>query len=325
MKNQKRVFKLIGALVLASFAIALAAQPNQFVSRAQWLKKIGAAVTDTSVMRETLDQVAPEDRVEFTQRILKAVSRMPVNPDNKAAAFVKASVACIAGAGSEKKTAVIAEIFASVPIEYLPMITEELAKRFNRDYNKLTCEQYQDIATNTLKVARSRIAETDDVSVRSTFVILTFLKGSDCSGLQQAMMELLPDDRMRGLAASWIPQVMNDNSYVALLTAADSDAVQVRHDTMLRLIGHAALDRLLADMNASLSIDERTPVIPLSSARSVGGGYWDYSILPDRVIDYGINRVPRFPTPTGYQNQRLTVDSESAEPSGPSVSWAICQ
>ena len=102
------------AWLLAGGAGAFAAQDKVALSRTQWLTKIGVSVSNESVLRETLGQVADDDKIEFTQRLLKAVTRMPVRPEEKAAAFVRASVATIKSVNGELKYKVIAEVFALV-------------------------------------------------------------------------------------------------------------------------------------------------------------------------------------------------------------------
>jgi len=273
------------------------------LTRAQWLKKIGESVTQESVLRETITQVSPDERVEFTQRVLKAVTRLPVSPEEKAAAFVRAAVGCIAGATGEVKYTVIAEVFAGVPVEFLPLVTEELAKRFDQEYNKLTDEQYEVIATAAVRAAVIRNAKTDEPSVRNTFVILAFLRGAKNPGLEEKLLALLPDDRMRGLVASWLPAALKDRNYDALLAAADVDALTLSSDAVLQLVGHTMMDRLLAEMYYGTSFSSTS----LTSWTTT-------SIRYDDPSGFGINRLPR---PTGYQNQ-----STSIEPS--EESWSDC-
>lgn len=284
-----RVFLAMAMVLAIGNGIGFAADAAA-LTRAQWLKMIGASVTSEAVLRETLAQVAPDEKVEFAQRALKAVTRMPASPEEKAAAFVKTAVACIAGVSGETKYKVIAEVFAGVPIEYLPVVTEELAKRFDQAYNKLSDEQYEKIAGDTLKVVFARNAQTDTPSVRDTFAILAFLRGAKNPALQDKLVALLPDERMRGLAASWLPPALKDRKYDAMLAAADVDTLVLSYTDVLRLVGHANLDRLLAAMDSN---------IPLSQL--IGS---NLDTLPSngfvQPVDYGINRLP---VPTGYQNQ----------------------
>ena len=309
MKQVKTGLCVSLAVFLALGTVLLGAQETAILTRAQWLKKIGVSVTNVEVLRETFAQVAPEDRVEFTQRVLKAVTRMPVNPDEKAAVFVRTAVACIAGVTGEAKYKVIAEVFAGVPVEYLPVVTEELAKRFDQEYNRLSDELYEKIACAAVKAAVERNAKTDAPSVRNTFVILAFLRGAKSPQLQEKLLALLPDDRMRKLVASWLPSALKDRKYDALLAAADVDAAVVSYDRMLHLVGVGALDQLLYDLGTG---------IPLSRVTESG-----VYVLPSsrftQPIDFGINRVP-----TGYQNQGTDIRKGGRDGSGGSGDKCPC-
>lgn len=292
MKQVRSSMFLVMAMVVAMGAGTGFGAETAVLTRAQWLKQLGASVTSEAVLRETLAQVSPEDKVEFTQRMLKAVTRMPVSPEEKSVAFVRTSVACIASVTGDAKYKVIAEVFADVPVEFLPVVTEELAKRFDQEYNKLSDEQYEKIASDALKVAFARNAQTDAPSVRDTFAILAFLRGAKNPALQDKLLALLPDDRMRGLAASWLPPALKDRNYEAMLAAADVDPLAVSYAEVLRLMGLSSMDRLFAALESGL---------PLSTL--IGS---DMNRLPStgfvQPADFGINRVPR-----GYQNQSTNI------------------
>ncbi|MDD2460948.1 MAG: hypothetical protein PHT98_07705 [Kiritimatiellae bacterium] len=307
-------------MALLATGSGLFAQESTTLTRAQWLKKVGASVSSDAVLRETMTSLAPADKAEFAQRVIKAATRLPVGPDEKSAALVKSAVACIAGATGEVKQQVIAEVFAGVPVEFLPVVTEELAKRFDQAYNKLSNEQYEKIATDALAASVKRNAETDAPSVRNAFTILAFARGAQDPALQNKLIAQLPDERMRNLAASWLPPALKEKKYDALLAAADVDDVDIRSEVLLRLVGHSNLDRLLADLNANLGVkpvewvDEtgtntvETTWIPLSQVRAVGGftvGGGSSMGLLDHTPNYGINRVPLYPQ--GYQNQGTSV------------------
>lgn len=312
----------------------LGAQQTTALTQSQWTKKIGACALDHNVLRETMAQVASEDKVAFTRRVVKATTRLPVSPEEKGAALVKTSVACIAGAAVDVKKNVIAEVFAGIPVEYLPAVTEELAKRFNQDYNGLPNDQYRKIAEDTLEVAVKRNASSDVPSVRNTFVILAFLSGAKDPTLKDTLIAKLPDERMRNLAASWIPPALNNKNYDAMLAAADVTPLSSRTDVQLGLVGSSNLDRLLADLLSNqnavsdVQVDEtgaevsQTVWVPLSQARAAAG----ITIAAptagqlNHAPDYGINRIPRITTvneivvylcgvPCGYQNQVTTVRS----------------
>lgn len=301
MKQKRSGFWLAATLAAVLGADAARGAETAMLTRAQWLKKVGESVTQETALRATLTQIEPSDRVEFTQRLLKAVTRLPVSPDEKAAAFVRTSVACIAGVTGELKYQVIAEVFAGVPVEYLPVVTEELAKRFDQEYNKLSDEQYEVIACAALNAAITRNAKTNEPSVRNTFVILAFLRGAKSPELEKKLLALLPDQRMRDLVALWLPAALKERKYEALLAAADADALMLSNEAVLQQVGHTKLDRLLSQIYFADSLT-RVVGVNLNAIPSAG------LIQP---VDFGINRLPRR-TPTGYQNQSTSVGGNGA-------------
>ena len=321
MRQVKLGWQVVVACVLGLAVTDLCAQNETTMTRSQWAKKVGPSVSDSGVLRETMAQIASEDKVDFTRRVVKAAVRLPVSPEEKGAALVRTSVACIAGATGDIKKHVIAEVFAGVPIEHLPVVTEELAKRFDQEYNNLSNEQYNKVAEDTLDVAIERNAGTDIPSVRNTFVILAFLRGSKDTGLQDRLISKLPDERMRNLAALWLPPALKDKNYDAMLAAADVDEIPARPDVAYRLVGHVGLERLLADLYANQEVVRGAEVdetgtsvakavwVPLSQTRAATGVTPDINSksMLDHAPDYGINRVPHpVPYPTGYQNQNTS-------------------
>ena len=295
-----RIGLLLAAVVATTLGVCGAgAEEPTTLTRAQWLKKIGASVSQSDVLKDTLGQILPEERVEFTQRVLKAVKRLPVSPEEKAAAFVRVSVACIASAKGDVRYKVIAEVFACIPVEFLPVVTEELAKRFDQEYNKLSDEAYEQIASNAIKVAVARNAQTDEPSVRNTFVLLAFLRGAKNPKLQDVLLALLPDDRMRGLASTWLAPALKDRNYEGLLAAAEVEPLVITSEAMLQSVGHTSLDRLLADLSSGQMLSV------------VGGESLDN--LPssnlNQPVDFGINRLP---IPGPYPDQSCSIIREGS-------------
>ena len=311
-------------------AVALFAQQPS-LTRAQWIKQIGPSVAKQETLRETVAQIQDGDKVEFAQKAIKAAARLPGGPEEKSAALVRTAVGVIAGSKDEVKKQVIAEVFAGTPVDYLPAVTEELAKRFDQEYNKLSNEQYEAIASDTLAMAVKRNAQTDEAAVRNTFVILAFLRGAKDTSLQNKLISQLPDERQRNLAARWVPLALERN-YEALLAAANYEPTTIREDTMLSLVGDSNLNALLADLVANKSVQQemadvteegidvaaQTAWVSLPEIRASGGivgGALSVEQL-NHAPDYGINRVPRAQVekghyvcvPCGYQNQGTSVN-----------------
>ena len=269
------------------------------LKRSQWLKKIGASVMDESVLKETFSQVPDSDKVEFVQRSMKAVSRMPVEPEKKAASFVNVAVACIQGAKGDVRYSVIAEVFATVPVPFLPVVTEELSKRFNQEFNKLSDEAYEKIATAVVEIAAKRNERTDDPAVRDTFVVLAFLRGTDEPDLEAKLLALLPDDRTKRLVAGWLPAALNGD-YEALLAAADVEPLLIDVNEFQKVIGHSIVQPFLFRLRVGKQFAESRAVDTFNDC-------WITSQTGfDQPTDFGINRLPK-PFPEGYQNQWISV------------------
>ncbi len=298
----KRIATLCAITVCFLSCVDLLAEGVE-LTRAQWLKKIGASVMDDSVLRETFAQVPDSDRVEFVQRAMRAISRMPVEPEKKAAVFVNAAVTCIQAAKGDVRYNVIAEVFATVPVPFLPVVTEELSKRFNQEFNKLSDEAYEEIASAVLKIAVERNARTDDPAVRDTFVVLAFLRGTDNTALEAKLLALIADERTRRLVAGWLPAALNGD-YGALLAAADVEPLHLRAEEFQRQLGHSIVENILFQFRSGDTLDQRFTDSWITSQTGF-----------DQPTDFGINRLPRFPT--GYQNQEISTECKCPPPRDP--------
>ncbi|MFA7173692.1 MAG: hypothetical protein WC340_09795 [Kiritimatiellia bacterium] len=258
------------------------------LKRSQWLKKIGASVMDEGVLKETFSQVAEDEKVEFVQRAMTAVSRMPVEPERKAAAFVRTAVSCIQASKGDTRFHVIAEVFATVPVSFLPVVTEELSKRFNQEFNNLSDEAYEEISTSVVKIAAKRNERADDAAVRNTFVVLAFLRGATNKALEDKLLALMPDDRTNRLVDGWLPAALNGD-YTSLLAAADVEPLTIRAEFYGRLVGLPNMGQRLFLMSSGSSLEQvftESWVVPATRFEF------------NQPSDVGVLRIPK-----GYQNQ----------------------
>lgn len=286
------------------------------LTRTQWLKKIGDAAKDDAVAKEVMKQVAAGEKVEFTQRLLKAITRMPLSPEDKQASLTRAAMACIASTPlqNDERYKVIAEVIAVVPVEYLPGLIGTLSRRFNPKLNKLTPEQYKAMAETTVKLAIERNKSTDDPAVRNTFALLLFLMATtpeETPDLQALLMATLPDDRSRELAKGWIDEALKGN-FEPLLTAADA-AVRVEPPPPeVRRVGSSQMEQLLVEIGGL------TGSFGAAARRNVAdSGVPGFGVFLSE--DIGIQTVPTPmpvcpPPPCPYPNQldRLPVNGKSS-------------
>ena len=310
MNNKRTQFYIVCsvALICATSAVAQGAAGTPvskekqsleagMLTRSQWLKKIGDAAKDANIAQEVMRQVVAGQKVEFTQRLLKAITRMPLSPEEKLASLIQAAIVCIGSTpmSNDGRYKVIAEVIAVVPVEYLPSLMGALAKRFNQKLNDLTPDQFKGMAETTVKLSVERNKSTDDPAVRNTFAMLLFLTATtsaETPDLQAILLKCLSDDRNRELAKNWIDEALKGN-FEPMLTASDVVVRVTPPRPEVQRVGVAQMDRLLSDLGGL------TGSFGNATRRNMAGaGVSGVGIFVSR--DVGIQSVPR---PRPYQNQ----------------------
>lgn len=311
----------LAAAIMLSVPITHAEEAST-LTRAQWLKKIGPSASNYDTLKSTVAQVASEDKAYFSQRLIKAVSRMAVNQAEKSAAFVRAAVGLIAGGKGDEKYAIMAEIFAGVPVEYLPAVTDALAKRFNQQTNKLTDESYMKIADKAIDTCVKRNAQTDDPAVRDTFVALCFIKASAKASdvdTGKSIIAKLPDGRIEDLAGKWVPKAL-DGDYADMLAAADVKPLAISKALGGRsnAVGSQTVLSLLADLNMIQNVNDAGKKLTIGDVLANGTDHDEFTqsgaIFNPHATEAGLSRRPvkgeiedDSHRPLPYQNQRTGI------------------
>jgi len=262
-----------------------------------WKGKVGESARDKAVLDATLKQVDQKDCLEFTQKTLRAVTRLALGPEEKSARYIETSLLCVAHAAGDVKYSVIAETIALAPVAYLPALVKEMAPRFNPEANNLTAAQYREVAEKGVKACIDRNRSAGDTMVRNTFAILLFARSN--AALQETLLALL-DERSRGPVATWLADAARDD-YTAILAAAEVDIVPPA--PAVNMLGYPQVSRLLGYLNMTDSAFEA-----LMLAGGLGTGYDAEQIQLGN--DYQQVPLPRVITPEppgGYQNQRLRL------------------
>jgi hypothetical protein len=265
------------------------------LTRSQWLKEVGKVAKDPKAIRDVMVQVSEGEKVEFTQRVLKAITRMPLNPEDKQKLLISASIECIRSTRikNDERYKTIAEIIAVVPVEFLPGVIGELSLRFDPKLNKLTDEQFKEMADTTIKLSVERNKSTDDPTVRNTFAMLLFLKATTqplTDTVLALLLTRLPDDASRDLAKGYIAEALKGN-YEPLLTAGGTTVRVIPPPSAVARVGVSQLEQLLVDVGGLTgSLEGRTR------------NYGDTSTYAGMNVfgpsDVGIQTVP-----IGYPNQ----------------------
>lgn len=294
---------LATAMIFVAGISGLVAQEEKvLLTRAQWEQKIGDCVTDEAELKKTMALIPPEEQVEFVQRVMTAINALPVNPDEKAAVYIKATLAAVSSSSKESRLKVLAEVFATVKVEFLPVVAEVLTSRFAQEAKKMSAEAYQKIATDAVRTAAERNATTDEASVRNTFVVSVFLNGmttsaTDAEGkkaetqaFQSALVSVLPTEQTRSVVTLLLGSVEADKNYNAVVVAAGVEPV---------VVAPGVVRQFVVQPSAPPPVDSGSGDAPLPPLLPPSGGG---GTLGGGQPDIGFDIVPR-----PYQNQGTSV------------------
>lgn len=294
----KKVLKKV-AVVCAFALAALPVLAADALPRSEWHAKVSECAQNAQVLRETISQVSPEDQVAMLAEVNEAIAKMPGSDEVKAARFYAANSAAMRGAAKGNLPAVLAEMFATVPPEFLTDLNERFAKEiFSRTANPdrvFTDDQFTTLATNTMAVINARCEKAENSGVRETFAALMFLRASGGSpeNLMDVLVSTMPDEKNRELAANeWIKPAMGngqEQTYDPMLGVAQAGE-EPDHAVVTRLAGNGGeMTSMLASLQAESSPDMQTP------ASALGGGSAPVSaaIAGTSMDGMGLNRVPR--------------------------------
>jgi len=108
------------AVAFAFAGMALAAKMTLTEARAE----IGKCIANPAKMTSVVKQLSAQDQIAFLAEVNRAISEMPGSPESKAATYLDVNRAAVRAADAGNKTAMIAEVFATVPLEVLTVLVE---------------------------------------------------------------------------------------------------------------------------------------------------------------------------------------------------------
>ena len=288
------------ALVLCAMPLAASAA----LSKAEWQAKVGECAGDPAAMKATIAQIADSDQAEFVANVNKAIADKPGSKEAKAADFYAANKAAVSGASKPMRTAVLAEVFATVPVEYLNEINERLASEsFNRNANPekpISDAEFVELSTNALAVVNQRCESAEDnVAARQAFAALMFIRASGGSpeGLADMYISQMTDSQAKESAGSWISEALGadgkEASYDSMLAAADAGD-EPDHAVVLQMSGPSdVMDSLLADLEAPGNKSASGSPPGLGGGGFVAGSVAGSAVPDDGLPDIRLNRIPR--------------------------------
>lgn len=290
-------------LTVAAIAATVALNAQESVSLADARASISDCIKTPSKMTETMKKLSADDQKSFLAEVNEAIAAMPGSNESQAATFLNVNRAALKGAGKGNLAALVAEVFATVPPEYLPVVTDSFASDlFNRSADpsvSYTDQQYIQIASNTMVKVNERMADVDNGSARATFAAVMLIKASNNTpdGLVDALVSTLPSDSQDTARNDWIPPATASGeaqSYESLVEAAGATGTTPSSPAVIRIAGPQMLDAMLGDLNNGGSMvgdvfrsDREQPTLPVKDIT-----------FPETAVIEDIYKEDQ-----GYQNQ----------------------
>lgn len=231
---------------------------------------IGEAVKDPATLTATMKQLSPADQLAFVGEVNAAISNMPGSNEEKAAAALNANKAALKGAAPGNVANVLAEVFATAPVETLGLISENFAADlFNRDADPsrvYTDAQFTAIAEAMVKKIADRTAASDDNGVRSAFGMMMMVNASNGSieNLSDKLSESLPAEVREVAKTEWAPAATGeDKNYEDMIAYSSEATTEPNIPLALQLAGPQMLDAMLSDVAAGVIMNNEaaTPIL----------------------------------------------------------------
>jgi len=287
--------------MLAFLGVAVTVASAGAASLADARAKIGESVSDVAVLTATIKTLSADDQVTFLSEVNGAIAKMPGSVESKAAAFLDANRAAIkAASGKGNVRKLLAEVFATVPLEALTVINERFAAElFNRAANPsvtYTDDQYVSIVKPMMEMIADRNKESDNAAVRDAFAVLMFVRASNGTpaDLADTLLAYVPEASRETAKNEWLASALADGaekSYAPMLDVVGAGA-EPDLGVVVRLAGPDLLSSLLSDLN-----NGATDASGRATMDATGNHLRQFSDINAGFtqgggLDHGLDRVP---------------------------------
>ena len=291
----------MGALILCAVSLTASAE----LSKAEWQAKVGDCAGNPSEMKATIAQVPASEQAEFLASVNKAIAEKPGSKEAKAADYYAVNKAAVSGASKGSRSDVLAEVYATVPVEYLTDINERFAAELlNRNANPekpVSDAEFVELSTNALAVVNQRCESAEDnAAARQAFAALMFVRASGGSpeGLADMYVSQMTDPQAKESAGSWISDALGSDgkeaSYDSMLAAADAGE-EPDHAVVLQMTGPSeVMEALLSDLQAPGNESGSGSSSGMGAGNFGASGSVAGSAVPSEDLSDGrMSRIPR--------------------------------
>ena len=256
--------KILMAMVAAAGAFLLSAE----MPRSEWHAKVGDCAQDPNMLKETISQLSSADKTAFLSEVNAAIEKMPGSADVKAAKFLAANRAAVAGAGAADRADVLAEVYATVPPESLTIINEEFAKNEFARPATMSSGEYTNIVAQTMTKITQRTASAESGAVRAGFAGLMFIRaaGDAASAATEAVVSSLPPDVQGDAKNSWFPSALAENPTYDPILAPAQAGDEPNPQVVMDIAPSQQVDSMLGDLQSGRSDPGSSPGVGIPGA-----------------------------------------------------------
>ena len=256
---------------------------------------LGAA-TEKGSFGTAFQDLARDDQVEFVRAVNESMRNYKAStPEKRLLTIYAVNRDAVRAAPAAERKAVIAEVFATAPMDALPMITDRFAAElFTRKAAGFSekDDSFTEFAAATLMRVRTRMRSlsVDELpGARTTFAVIMVLKASEGkpADLRESVLFYIPTGSYEIARKEWIPAALGEDgkpvSYQPILEAGYKGE-EPAHVNELVMAPVQELNRLVGSE------------LRVGDAKDVKGPTPAYDphapILDDRTGS-GLGRVPR--------------------------------
>ena len=292
----KYAISAVAALMAANVSAITLAEANA---------RIDEACLDSAAMASIVKELPAESQTAYLAQVNAAISALNESAEKKAALYLNAAKAALENAAEENKAAMLAEIFATMPVEYLPLFLDTYGVAYvNKEADpekKMTAETYAAETAKLMSQIDARTSEGENAGVRDALAAIMFLKasGNPTPELTDSLLAQIGDEEARKLAKDeWIPAALGANgaepSYSAILGAGDAGE--------------------LPDVKLALQLADTTPMSGafFANLATTGDESTDALLFSNTMLDPNEWGLPESMTHAG-----LTATPRTADPSDP--------
>ena len=260
------------------------------------LAALAGMAEEKGTLGTAFQDLQKDDQVEFVRAVNESMRTYKAStPEKRLQTIYAVNRDAVRAAPAKEKKAVIAEVFATAPMDALPTITDRFATElFSRKAAGFSDkdDSFTEFAAATLMRVRTRmrfLATHELPAARMTFAVIMVLKASEGNpaDLRESVLFYIPTGSHELARKVWIPAALGEDgnapSYQPILAAGEKGE-EPAHVSELQIAPVQELNRLVGSELRVGDAKDVTGPTPAFNGNGLGTG---------EGMGAGLGRVPR--------------------------------